>query len=122
MAVQWAVKVKSRLMARRFKQCEGIDFGDTFSPTVSSFCVRLLNVTVYELDLDVCYFDADQVFLQSKLDGNMFLRLPKRCMWYSLSGKIAVEQEYVWIETGFVSMARTPYFVLEDPRLWAVFG
>ena len=62
MAVQWTVKVKSRLMARRFKQREGIDFGETFSPTVSSSCVRLLNVIVCELDLDVCYLTPTKSF------------------------------------------------------------
>ena len=33
----WVVKVKSRLVARGFKQRGGIDFGETFAPTVSSF-------------------------------------------------------------------------------------
>ena len=37
------------------KQREGrIDFGETFAPTVSSSCVRLLSAIACELDLDVC--------------------------------------------------------------------
>ena len=39
----WVVNAKSRLVARGFKQREGIDFGDTFAPTVSSSCLRLLS-------------------------------------------------------------------------------
>ena len=37
------VKANSRLVARGFKQREGVDFGETFAPTVSSSCVRLLS-------------------------------------------------------------------------------
>ena len=39
----WVVKAKSRLVARDFKQREGVDFGEIFAPTVSSSCVRLLS-------------------------------------------------------------------------------
>ena len=53
------VKAKSRLVARGFKQREGIDFGETFSPTVSSSYVRLLSAIACEYDFDLCHFDAD---------------------------------------------------------------
>ena len=77
----------SRLVARGFKQCEGVDFSDAFAPTVSSSCVRLVSATAYELDLDLCHFDVDQAFVQSQLDVDVFLRcLPKGCG--KLSGKV----------------------------------
>ena len=53
------VKAKSRLVVRGFKQREGIDFGETFAPTVSSSCVRLLSVIACECDLGLCHFDVD---------------------------------------------------------------
>ena len=37
------VKAKSRLVARGFKQREAVGFSETFAPTVSSSCVRLLS-------------------------------------------------------------------------------
>ena len=73
----WVVKAKSRLVARGFKQREGIDFGETFAPTVSSSCVRLLSAIACECDLYLCHFDVDQAFVQTRLDENIFLRLPK---------------------------------------------
>ena len=68
----WISKAKSRLVARGFKQREGIDFGETFAPTVLSSCVRLLSAIACELDLDVCHFDVEQAFVQSKLDEDFF--------------------------------------------------
>ena len=82
----WVVKAKSRLVARGFKQREGVDFGETFAPTVSSSCVRLLSAIACECDLDFCHFDVDQAFVQSDLEEDVFLRLPKGCG--DLSGKV----------------------------------
>ena len=73
------VKAKLRLVARGFKQCEGVDFiSQTFAPTVSSSCVRLLSAIECECDLNLCHFDVDQAFVQSDLE-DVFLRLPKGC-------------------------------------------
>ena len=75
----WVVKAKSRLVARGFKQREGVNFSETFAPTVWSSCVRLLSAIACECDLDLCHFDVDQAFIQSDLEGDVFLRLPKEC-------------------------------------------
>ena len=81
------VKVKSRLVARGFKKREGVDFSETFAPTVSSSCLRLLSAIACECDLDLCHFDVDQAFVQFDLEKNVFLRLlPKGCG--ALSGKV----------------------------------
>ena len=82
----WVSKAKSRLVARGFEQCEGIDIGNTFTPTVPSSCVRLLSAIACELDLDVCHFDIKQAFVQSKPNEDVFLRLPRGCG--RLSGKV----------------------------------
>ena len=66
------LKVKSRLVARGFKQRDGVDFGETFAPTVSSSCVRLLSAIACECDLDLCHFDVGQAFVQSDLEEYVF--------------------------------------------------
>ena len=48
--------------------------------------MRLLSAIACELDLDVCHFDVEQAFVKSKLDEDVFLRLPKGCD--RLSGKM----------------------------------
>ena len=57
-----------------------------FAPTVSISCVLLLGAIACKLDLDVCHFDVEQAFVQSELDEDGFLRLPRGCG--RLSGKI----------------------------------
>ena len=79
------VKAKSRLVARGFKQGEGVDFSETFAPTVSSSCVRFLSAITCECDLDLCHFHVDQAFVQSDFE-DVFLRLPKGCR--DLSAKV----------------------------------
>ena len=66
------VKAKSRLVARGFKQREGVDLSETFAPTVSSSCVRLLSAIACECDLDISHFDVDQAFVQSGLEEDVF--------------------------------------------------
>lgn len=71
----WVVKAQSRLVARGFKQREGIDFSEPFAPTVSCSCVHLLSAIACECDLDLldlCYFDVNQAFIQADLEGDVF--------------------------------------------------
>ena len=41
--------------------------------------MRSLSAITCEVDLDVCHFDVEQALVQSKLDEDNFLRLPKGC-------------------------------------------
>ena len=57
-----------------------MDFSETFVPSMSSLCARLLSAIACECDLDICHFDVDQAFVQSDFEeGGVFLRLPKGC-------------------------------------------
>ena len=38
--------------------------------------IRLLAALACELDLDLCHFDAEQVFVQSDLDEVVYISLP----------------------------------------------
>ena len=98
----WISKAKSTLVVRGFKEREGIDFGETFAPTVSSSCVRLLSPIACDLDLDVCHFDVGQAFVQSKLNEDVFLRLRKGCG--SLSGKrVRLNESWYGLKQAFRS-------------------
>ena len=99
----WVVKAESRLVARGFKQREGVYFSETFAPTVSSSCVRLLSAIACQCDLDLCHFDVDQAFVQSDVEEDVFLRLPKGCG--DISGK-------------FVRLIKSLYGLKQASRTW----
>ena len=67
------VEAKSRLVARDFKQHKILDFSETFAPTVSNSCVRLLSAITCDCDLDPCHFELDQAFVQSDFEEDAFL-------------------------------------------------
>ena len=81
----YVVRAKARLVARGFKQREGNVFF-FFAPTPAASCFRLLGAIACELGLDLCHFDAEQAFVQSSLDEDVFMRLPPGCG--EISGKI----------------------------------
>ena len=90
----WIVKAKSRLVARGFKQRQGIDFGETFAPNLSSSCVCLLSTIACEHDVDFCHFDVDQAFVGSHFDEDVFLRFPKGCG--KLSSKVVQHNKILY--------------------------
>ena len=73
------VRAKAGLVARGFKQREGIDFLETFAPTQAASWFRLLAGIACELDEDLCHFDDEQAFAQANLDEDVFMRLPQGC-------------------------------------------
>ena len=80
-----------------------LDFVETFSPCPSVASIRLLAVIACEFGWDLCHFDAEQAFVQSKLDVVVFIRLPPGCG--ELSGKV-------------VKLGRSLYSLRQSSRTW----
>ena len=97
------MRAKARLVARGFSQREGIDYLETFSPCPRVPSIRLLTAIACELGLDLCHFDAEQAFVQSKLDEDVYLRMPQGCG--ALSGKV-------------VKLGRSLYGLKQASRTW----
>ena len=97
------VRAKARLVARGFAQREGIDFFETYSPCPSVASIRLLAAIACEFGWDLCHFDAEHAFVQSKLDEVVFIRLPPGCG--ELSGKV-------------VKLGRSLYGLRQSSRTW----
>ena len=76
----------SRLVARGDMQRANVDFGELYSLTVAISSVRLLAAMAYGQDLALRRFDIEQVFIESELEEDVFMRLPPGCG--RLSGKI----------------------------------
>ena len=70
------VRAKARLVARGFKQHEGIDFLRLLPQTPAASCFRLLGAIACEFGLDLCHFDAEQAIVQSSLDEDVLCDNP----------------------------------------------
>ena len=73
------MRAKARLVARGFSQGEGVDYLETFSPYPYGPSIRLSTALACELGLDLCRFEAEQAFVQSKLGKDVYLRISQGC-------------------------------------------
>ena len=80
------VKAKARLVAKGFSQVHGQDFFETFAPTPSMSAIRTLAAFACENELPLFHLDAEQAFIQSKLQEEIYLKLPPGCGEWS--GKV----------------------------------
>ena len=103
------VKAKARLVAKGFNQQEGVDYFDTFAPTPSTSSIRLVVAVAVENDLNLNHFDAEQAFVQSKLDTDIYLRMPPGCG--ELSGRTVLLDKSLY---GLKQAARTWHDLLID--------
>ena len=81
-------RAKARMVAMGYSQVEEVDYLETFAPTVSATSDRLVAAMAYKLDWDLRHLDVDQAFIQSKMDTDIYLRLPPG--GGSVSGKVVL--------------------------------
>ena len=67
------------MVAKGFSQTPVIDFQETFSPTPTAALIRLLVATVVMLDQELFHLDAEQAYVQSKLNEDIYMKLPPGC-------------------------------------------
>ena len=80
------VKTKSRISHAWIQAARTHKFWKDVCPHRFEFLGALWSAITWELNLDVCHFDVEQAFVHSKLEEDVFLRLPKGCR--NLSGTI----------------------------------
>ena len=97
------MRAKARLVARGFSQREGIDYLESFPPCPCVPSIYLLTANACKLRLDLCHFDAEEAFVQSELDEDVYLRMPQGCG--ALSGKV-------------VKLGRSLYGLKQASRTW----
>ncbi|KAJ1523172.1 hypothetical protein ONE63_001063 [Megalurothrips usitatus] len=71
------VRYKARLVARGFDQRYGVDFNDTYSPTVSHSRIRLLFALAVRKDWKIHHVDIGGAFLEGKLDETIYMDQPE---------------------------------------------
>ena len=70
-------RYKARLVARGFKQEEGVDYFETFSPVARTSSIRIILALVAMYDYELAQADAITAFLNSSLDEKLYMKQPE---------------------------------------------
>ena len=69
-------RFKARLVAQGFSQKEGIDFTETFAPTMHTKTARVLLALAARHNIEVRKYDVSTAFLHANLDEDVFVQQP----------------------------------------------
>ena len=101
------IKFKARLCIRGDMQRDGIDFNETFAPTVKFLTLRVLLALAAHYDLEIEQFDVCTAFLHSPVEEEVYMRQPEGYVKYDSDG------------TPFVcKLQRSLYGLKQAPRNW----
>ena len=81
-------KYKARLVARGFTQEEGIDYTDTFSPTVRFESIRIMLAETAAHGLHTAQMDVTTAFLYADLKEEVYLEIPDGMFEAPMAGKV----------------------------------
>lgn len=97
-------RFRARLVARGFKQIEGVDFFETFAPVMRYKSLLILLAWAAAHDYEVRHLDVPKAFLQAMLDEDIFMEQPEGCH----NG----DQNWVW------KLLRSVYGIRQAPNNW----
>jgi hypothetical protein len=99
------LRFKARLVARGFTRVPGLDFTDTFAPTLKSTPRRLLFALTAGLNLELHHLDIETAFLHGDLDEDIYMEQPP----YFVDPQFP---QYV------CKLKKSLYGLKQSPRMW----
>jgi hypothetical protein len=100
------VKYKGRIVCQGFRQIEGIDFTETFAPTVKHKSIKLLLQLAAMCDYEIKQLDYNTAFLNAKLTEEIYVTIPEGY------------HKYVPTNTKYLRLIKTLYGLKQAPREW----
>ena len=98
-------KYKARLVARGFMQSEGIDYTETFSPTVRNESIRMMLAAAASEGMHMEQMDVTTAFLYATLEEEVYLEIPEGMFDEDMSGKV-------------LRLFKALYGLKQSPRMW----
>jgi len=71
------IKRKARLVAMGCTQEEGVDFQNTFSPTMKQDSLRILTAFAVQNNFKIKQLDITAAYLNAPLTENIYMKAPK---------------------------------------------
>ena len=68
---------KARFVAKGYSQREGIDYGETFSPTANMTSVRVVMQKAAQENLVIHQMDVKTAYLHAPIDREMYMEQPE---------------------------------------------
>jgi transposase InsO family protein len=96
---------KSRLVAKGYRQIEGVDYWETFAPTPKFSSIRMIQAVGVQHGWYHRLADVDVAFLNADLDEEIYLEQPEG---FVVEGK----EDYVW------KLKKCLYGLKQSPRAW----
>jgi hypothetical protein len=81
---------------RRFKQIQGVDYDETFSPVTMLKSVQILLTIATFYDYEIWQMDVKTAFLNGKLSENVYMIQPKDFVDPKNAGKICKLQKSIY--------------------------
>ena len=98
-------KYKARIVARGFMQEEGVDYGDTYSPTVRFESIRMMLAAAASDGLHMEQLDVTTAFLYADLEEEVYLEIPEGMFAEPMPGKV-------------LRLLKALYGLKQSPRMW----
>jgi len=71
------IKRKARLVARGFTQQEGIDYFETFSPTLKQDSLRIITALATQKNFKIKQIDVNSAYLNANLTEDIYMKSPE---------------------------------------------
>jgi stage V sporulation protein SpoVS len=80
-------RYKTRLVARGFTQEKGVDYHETFAPTVRVISIRTVLALVAYNDWEVEHLDVVTAFLEADIEEEIYMRQPEGFRHIDINGE-----------------------------------
>ena len=70
-------RFKARFVAQGFSQVPGLDFNETYSPTIRLTSIRFILALACKYDLELRHIDVKGAYLNGRLDEEIFMKQPE---------------------------------------------